>query len=106
MLGAFTLALAGNLILGLMLPIANGPVGARMQSIVRPDMQGRVVSPVNSGATAIAPPGLLVAGPFSDWLGIRVWFRAGGILCVMIALAASCANKAQHPIRSWDIAYP
>jgi hypothetical protein len=32
--------------------------------------------------------GLLIAGPFSDWLGIRVWFWMGGILCLLIALAA------------------
>ena len=84
----FILALAGNVTLGLMIPLANGPVGALMQSIVRPDMQGRVMSLLNSGATAIAPLGLLIAGPFSDWLGIRVWFWAGGILCVLIAASA------------------
>lgn len=84
----FLLAILGNVILGLMIPIANGPVGAMMQTIVRPDMQGRVMSLVNSGATAIAPLGLLVAGPFSDWLGIRVWFWAGGIICVLIAISA------------------
>ena len=79
------IALVGSVILGLMIPIANGPVGALMQSIIRPDMQGRVLSLLNSGATAIAPLGLLIAGPFSDWLGIRVWFWAGGTLCVLIA---------------------
>jgi DHA3 family macrolide efflux protein-like MFS transporter len=84
----FLLAIAGHLVLGLMLPIANGPIGALMQSIVRPDMQGRVMSLVSSGATAISPLGLLIAGPFSDWLGIRVWFWMGGILCALIALAA------------------
>jgi MFS family permease len=46
------------------------------------------MSLVSSGATAISPLGLLIAGPFSDWLGIRVWFWAGGILCVLIAVAA------------------
>ena len=84
----FILAIVGNIVLGFMIPIANGPVGALMQSIVRPDMQGRVMSLLNSGATAISPLGLLIAGPFSDWLGIRVWFWAGGILCVMIAFTA------------------
>jgi DHA3 family macrolide efflux protein-like MFS transporter len=84
----FVLAIIGNILLGLMLPIANGPIGALMQSIVRPDMQGRVMALLNSGATAISPLGLLLAGPFSDWLGIRVWFWAGGILCVLIAVAA------------------
>jgi DHA3 family macrolide efflux protein-like MFS transporter len=84
----FLLAIVGNVVLGFMIPIANGPVGALMQSIVRPDMQGRVMSLLNSGATAISPLGLLIAGPFSDWLGIRVWFWAGGMICVMIAIAA------------------
>ena len=46
------------------------------------------MSLLNSGATAISPLGLLIAGPFSDWLGIRVWFWAGGILCVLIAAGA------------------
>ena len=84
----FLLAILGNAILGLMLPIANGPIGALLQTIVRPEMQGRVMSLLNSGATAIAPIGLLIAGPFSDWLGIRVWFWAGGILCILIAVTA------------------
>ena len=84
----FILAITGNLTLGFMIPIANGPVMAMMQAIVRPDMQGRVMSLLNSGATAISPLGLLIAGPFSDWLGIRVWFWAGGILCVLIAAGA------------------
>lgn len=85
---AFALAIAGNVMLGLMMPIANGPIGALMQTIVRPDMQGRVMALLNSGATAISPLGLLIAGPFSDWLGIRVWFWAGGVLCVLIAIGA------------------
>ena len=84
----FLIALLGNVLLGLMLPVANGPIGALIQSIVRPDMQGRVMSLLSSGATAIAPLGLLIAGPFSDWMGIRVWFWAGGVLCVLIAVSA------------------
>ena len=84
----FLLAIAGNIMLGFMIPMANGPIGALLQSIIRPDMQGRVMSLLQSGATAISPLGLLIAGPFSDWLGIRVWFWAGGILCALIGLAA------------------
>jgi MFS transporter, DHA3 family, macrolide efflux protein len=84
----FMLAILGSVVLGMMVPMANGPIGALMQAIVRPDMQGRVMSLLNSGATAIAPLGLLIAGPFSDLVGIRVWFWAGGILCILIAVAA------------------
>lgn len=84
----FVIAVVGNALIGSMLPIANGPIGALMQSIVRPDMQGRVMSLLSSGATAISPLGLLIAGPFSDWLGVRLWFWLGGSLCVLIAAAA------------------
>lgn len=84
----FILAVAGHVIMGLMIPVTNGPIGALMQSVVRPDMQGRVMSLLHSGATAITPLALLIAGPFSDALGIRVWFWAGGIVCALIGLAA------------------
>lgn len=84
----FLLAVAGNALLGLMAPVANGPIFALLQSIVRADMQGRVTSLLTSGATAISPLGLLIAGPFADWLGIRVWFVVGGILSILIALLA------------------
>jgi DHA3 family macrolide efflux protein-like MFS transporter len=83
----FMLAILGSALLGFMIPIANGPIGALVQSIIRPDMQGRVMSLIGSGATAISPLGLLIAGPLSDRVGIRVWFWAGGILCVLIASA-------------------
>lgn len=84
----FFLAIVGYVVLGFTVPMANGPLGALMQSIVRPDMQGRVMALVQSGATAISPLGLLIAGPFSDLFGIRLWFWAGGMLCVLIAIGA------------------
>ena len=84
----FTLAVVGIAMLGLMVPITNGPIGAILQSVVRRDMQGRVLSLVNSAATAISPLGLIIAGPLSDALGIRVWFWAGGLICLLIGAAA------------------
>ena len=85
----FILAIAGNAIVGCMLPVANGPIGALLQSVIRPDMQGRVMSLLSSGATAISPLGLLIAGPFADRFGLRIWFWAGGMLCVLIACAGT-----------------
>ena len=84
----FYLAIIGSALLGFMIPITNGPIGAILQSVIRPDMQGRVMSLVNSAATAISPLGLLLAGPLSDWLGIRFWFWAGGLICLLIGMAA------------------
>jgi MFS transporter, DHA3 family, macrolide efflux protein len=83
----FPLAVAGIFLTGAAIPITNGPIGALFQSMIRNDMQGRVMSLVNSGATAISPLGLLIAGPLSDALGIRVWFWAGGLICMLIGLA-------------------
>jgi len=83
----FIIAILGSILLGVMIPITNGPIGALLQSIVRPDMQGRVMSLISSGATAISPLGLLIAGPLSDALGIQVWFWVGGIICAIIGIA-------------------
>lgn len=83
----FSLAVAGIFLIGVAIPITNGPIGALLQSVIRHDMQGRVMSLVGSAATAIAPLGLLIAGPLSDALGLQVWFWAGGIICMLIGIA-------------------
>jgi DHA3 family macrolide efflux protein-like MFS transporter len=35
----------------------------------------------------MAPLSLMVAGPVSDWLGVRTWFLVGGCACMMMAFA-------------------
>jgi MFS transporter, DHA3 family, macrolide efflux protein len=84
---AFWLALAGFFVMGVTIPIINGPAMALLQTIVRPDMQGRVLSLVGSVVVAISPLSLLVAGPISDAYGIRVWYWIAGTLCILIAIA-------------------
>jgi DHA3 family macrolide efflux protein-like MFS transporter len=83
---AFWLALAGFFVMGVTIPIINGPAMALLQTIVRPDMQGRVLSLVGSVVIAMSPLSLLVAGPISDAYGIRVWYWIAGILCTLIAI--------------------
>ena len=83
----FWVALAGMALSGFMNPITNGPLGALLQSNVRPDMQGRVMSLVNSVATAMTPLGLMIAGPVSDVIGIRAWYWIAGILTLLMGLA-------------------
>lgn len=80
----FWLALLGSILTGLMSPIANGPLGAILQSVVRPDMQGRVMGLTNSAATAMAPLGLLIAGPVSDVIGVRTWFWIAGVFTLVM----------------------
>ena len=84
----YSLAVAGMAFAGIMNPITNGPLFALIQSTVKPDMQGRVMSLVMSAATAMSPLSLMVAGPLSDAIGIRTWFWFGGILCLVMGLGA------------------
>ena len=84
----FWLLLAANFVLGFAQVFANGPLTAILQSAIAPDLQGRVFSLIGAGATAMMPLSLLIAGPVSDWLGVRVWYVFGGTICILTTVAA------------------
>ncbi len=84
----YWLAVAAMAFCGVMNPITNGPLFALVQSTVRPDMQGRVMSLIMSAAAAMSPLSLMVAGPVSDAIGIRTWFWFGGLVCLVMGLGA------------------
>jgi DHA3 family macrolide efflux protein-like MFS transporter len=84
----FFLLLAANFIVGAAQVLANGPIGAIFQTSIDHDMQGRVFSLISAGAAAMMPLSLLVAGPISDWLGVRTWYLIGGGLCILVTLIA------------------
>ena len=84
----FYLALGACFFLGLMQVLANGPLSAIFQATIDPAMQGRVLSLIGAGATAMSPISLLVAGPVADNLGLRTWYIVGGIISVIAALSA------------------
>jgi DHA3 family macrolide efflux protein-like MFS transporter len=82
---AFWMALAGMALLGVMNPIANGPLHATFQSVIAPDMQGRAFTMIGTACNAMAPVGMAIAGPVADALGIRFWFIVGGAACVVMS---------------------
>jgi len=84
----FWLLLTANFVLGFAQVFANGPLTAILQSAIAPDLQGRVFSLIGAGATAMMPLSLLIAGPVSDWLGVRVWYVFGGTICILTTMAA------------------
>ena len=84
----FWLVLAANFILGFTQVFANGPLHAIFQSAIAPEMQGRVFSLIGAGATAMMPLSLMVAGPLTDAVGVRLWYVAGGSICILMILAA------------------
>ena len=79
--GMFWLALACMFVVGLMLPLIDGPIMAILQSTVAPDVQGRVFTMMSSLLNLTGPISLAFAGPVSDWLGLQVWYLAAGVLC-------------------------
>lgn len=93
MLGAapstlFWLAVSAMFVVGLAQVLANGPLAALFQAIVAPEMQGRVMTLVGSLSMAMTPLGLMVAGPLSDLLNVRVWFIIAGSVCLILGVGA------------------
>ncbi len=83
----FWLAVGMGLVMGLAIPLVDGPIMAILQATVAPEMQGRVFTLMGSLIWITSPFGLAVAGPVSDWLGIQVWFILAGLLCGGISIA-------------------
>jgi MFS transporter, DHA3 family, macrolide efflux protein len=84
----FWMLLLGMGMVGFLVPIVNGPIHALLQTVVRQDMQGRVMSLLSSMAIAMMPLSLMIAGPIADWLGARAWFWISGVLNLSAALVA------------------
>jgi DHA3 family macrolide efflux protein-like MFS transporter len=82
----FILAVSGMAFTGLMNPIVNGSFFALIQSTVPQEIQGRVISIIISGTSAMAPLGLAIAGPLADIVGVRVWFVLGGTLIITMGI--------------------
>lgn len=85
---AFRPALLAVFALGFCGPIVDGPLFAALQSVVAPEMQGRVFTVVLSASSAMAPLGLVLSGPIADTLGVQVWFIASGIMMLLMGSAA------------------
>jgi len=84
--GWLWLGLACVFLAGLVIPLVDGPIMAILQSAVAPGIQGRVLMLMGSLLWLTSPLGLAFAGPVSDWLGLRVWYLAAGILCTVTGL--------------------
>lgn len=77
-------AFAGLLVAGVLNALVNGPMFAMMQSLVAPEMQGRVFTLIGTAGSLMMPIGLAVAGPISDQLGPQIWFTVGGAACIVM----------------------
>jgi MFS transporter, DHA3 family, macrolide efflux protein len=89
----FTLGVAGMVTMGVMSSLTNGPLFAIMQTVVAPEMQGRVFTVMGSISMGMSPIGLAFAGPLSDAFGVQSWYLVGSaaIFLLLIACLASPA---------------
>jgi len=71
---------AALLVVGLMVPICNGPIHAIFQATVPPHYQGRVFTLLGTLSASMAPLGLTLAAPVAGLAGVRGWFILGGIV--------------------------
>jgi DHA3 family macrolide efflux protein-like MFS transporter len=83
---AFGMAVAGMALVGMMNTFANGPFFAILQSIVPPEMQGRVFTVLMTVSMAMAPFGLALAGPLSDRFGVQLWYVLGALICCLMVI--------------------
>ncbi len=81
----FVAALIAMFLLGVTNPITNGPIHAIYQSVIPPEMQGRVLTVIGSVASGMSPLGLLLAGQVANRFRVGVWFTLGGVICVSLA---------------------
>ncbi len=99
----FWLAVGVVFVVGFTGPMIDGPLFAVLQTVVAPEMQGRVFMLVISMAKAISPIGLIVAGPLADKFGVRIWFLVGGVLTGLLGASAllipAIMNIEQDPKR-------
>ena len=84
----FWIMVASMFVIGFMLPMANGPIHALFQTLIEPNMQGRVLSLVSSVAQAMMPLSLIIAGPVTDATSYQTWFWIAGILNLVIGVGS------------------
>lgn len=82
----FWAAVVSGAVIGLMIPLVDGPLMAILQSTVAPEMQGRVFTLFGSLIWITSPLGLAMAGPISDALGLQFWYSAAAVLSFLSGL--------------------
>lgn len=90
--GAFFWIMPLMFLVGFMIPIVDGPIGALLQTKVDNAYQGRVMTLFGTAVNLSGPIGLVLAGPLSDRFGLQIWFITAGLL-IFISFAIGFMNK-------------
>lgn len=93
---AFPLAAAGLFLGAIMNSLCNGSAFALLQTVIAPEMQGRVFTVVTSLCGAMTPLGMAVAGPAVDAFGVRALYVVGGIAQVLLGVGSFFIPAIMH----------
>ena len=81
----------------------NGATAPLLQTVVPPDMQGRVDTLLTSICQGVYPISLAILGPVVNVIGLRTWYVGGGLLmfvvCVMALFVPSIANLEERLVK-------
>jgi DHA3 family macrolide efflux protein-like MFS transporter len=93
---AFPLAAAGLFFGAVMNALCNGSAFALLQSVIAPEMQGRVFTVVMSLCNAMTPLGMAIAGPAADRFGVRILYVVGGIAQILLGVGGFFVPAIMH----------
>ena len=93
---ALIVSLVGAIIIGIALPIVDGPYIAMLQAMIAPNMQGRIFSLASAVSKLATPIGLAIAGPVADTFGIPLWFRITGTVGLVLAAVSFAIPGLRH----------
>lgn len=71
----------------------NVPIMAYIQETTSERVMGKVISLIMTLMTVSMPLGLLIAGPFSEKIGVSTWFFISGILLVIVGIWSCFRTK-------------
>lgn len=95
----FWLCLIFCFFMGVSATLFNVPFYAYVQSSIAPQKMGRVMSLLLTICTIANPIGLLIAGSFSELVGVNNWFIATGVLFVLNGLV--CFFRIRTPEKEY-----
>jgi predicted MFS family arabinose efflux permease len=69
---------------------------ALLQTTVKPEMQGRVLTAPTVMYSLASPLGLAIAGPVADLVGPQMWFVLAGVTCLIVGLVVVRTRALDH----------
>jgi DHA3 family macrolide efflux protein-like MFS transporter len=78
-------------LVGVALPLIDGPINAIIQAKASPEYQGRLMTLLIFSSKVTVPLSMLIAGPVADQFGVLIWYRLGGLCIILISVVALCA---------------